>query len=108
MAPMKAYLVLDFRVTDLPAFMEYVQKIPAFIEKHRGRYLVEGVRPEVIEGDWAPDTMVILEFESPENIKAFLADTEVKTLFAIRHQNTQGNLVMVNGGSWRDALNTSD
>ena len=104
---MKAYLVLDFRVTDLPAFMEYVQKIPAFIAKHRGRYLVEGVRPEVVEGDWAPETLVILEFETRENANDFLSDPEVKTLFAIRHRNTDGNLVLVNGGSWRDARNAA-
>ena len=35
---MKAYLVLDFSVRDLAGFMPYVEAIPAFIEKHGGRY----------------------------------------------------------------------
>ncbi|HUX82177.1 MAG TPA: DUF1330 domain-containing protein, partial [Halothiobacillus sp.] len=99
----KAYLVLDFKITDLHAFMEYVDKIPAFINKHNGKYLVEGVRPEVIEGEWQPETLVVLEFETRENANNFLSDAEVKALFTIRHKNTQGNLILVNGGSWRDA-----
>lgn len=104
---MKAYLVLDFKIVDLSAFMEYVEKIPAFIRKHQGRYLVEGVRPEVIEGEWQPETLVVLEFETRENADGFLADAEVKKLFAIRHKNTKSNLVLVNGGSWRDATNSA-
>ena len=101
---MKAYLVLDFKITDHHEFMEYVKKIPEFIKKHAGKYLVEGVRPDVIEGTWHPETLVVLEFETRANADNFLSDTEVKELFAIRHKNTKGNLILVNGGSWRDAM----
>ncbi len=101
---MLAYLILDLKITDPKLFMEYVHTIPSFIHKHRGRYIVEGVKPELIEGGWAPDTLVVLEFSSPENARAFLADPEIQPVFAIRHQSTQGNLILVEGASWRDAL----
>ena len=84
--------------------MEYVEKIPAYLQKHKGKYLVEGVTPEVIEGDWNPNTIVVLEFDSEENAKQFLSDTEVKKLFKIRHKNTKSNLILINGGSWRDEV----
>lgn len=102
---MKGYLILDFTIINLPEFMEYVEKIPAYLHKHQGRYLVEGVTPKIIEGDWNPNTIVVLEFESTENVDQFLSDPEVKELFAIRHQNTKSNLIMVKGGSWRDEIN---
>ena len=35
--------MLDFSVSDLPGFLPYVEAIPAFIEKHGGRYIVRGV-----------------------------------------------------------------
>ena len=94
---MKAYLVLDFSVHDLRGFMPYVRGIPAFIEKHGGRYLVRGVEPAVIEGDWAPDAMVILEFPSADNARAFLADPEAQALFAVRHGTTTSRLVLAEG-----------
>jgi len=101
---MKAYLILEFRVTDLTSFMTYVEQIPEHIDRHGGTYLVEGVRPEVVEGDWKPETLVVLEFPSEQNARAFLSDPMVQTVFSIRHNSTQGNLVLVQGGSWRDAL----
>jgi uncharacterized protein (DUF1330 family) len=50
-----------------------------------------------MEGDWAPDYMVILEFPSRRNAKAFLADPEAQALFEIRHRTTTSKLVLVEG-----------
>lgn len=94
---MKAYLVLDFAVTDLRGFMPYVDAIPAFIAKHGGQYIVRGVQPAVMEGDWRPERVVILEFPSRENAEAFLADPDAQPLFAIRHATTDSKLVLVEG-----------
>lgn len=94
---MKAYLVLDFSVRDWPEFRTYVSSIPAFIEKHGGKYIVRGVEPTVMEGDWAPDYMVILEFPSSGAAKAFLDDAGAQELFAARHRSTLSKLVLVEG-----------
>lgn len=94
---MTAYLVLDFSVKDLRGFLPYVEAIPAFIEKHGGRYVVRGVEPTVMEGEWAPARMVILEFPSRENAEAFLADPDAQPLFALRHRTTDSKLVLVDG-----------
>jgi uncharacterized protein (DUF1330 family) len=94
---MKAYLVLDFAVHDRPGFRPYVSAIPAFIEKHGGRYIVRGVEPTVMEGDWSPELMVILEFPSRENAKSFLDDPDAQALFDVRHKTTNSKLVLVDG-----------
>ena len=51
---MKAYLVLDLTIRDFAGFGPYIAAIPAFIEKHSGKYIVQGVVPTTIEGDWRP------------------------------------------------------
>lgn len=94
---MKAYLVLDFAIRDLRAFMPYAAQIPAFIARHGGRYIVQGAEPAVMEGDWAPQRMVILEFPSRQDAKAFLDDPEAQPLFALRHETTDSRLVLVDG-----------
>jgi len=99
---MKAYLVLDFSIIDIDNFMVYVRDIKQYIEKHKGKYIVEGVKPEVIEGDWAPDTLVILEFPSSENAKEFLNDSNIQPLFDSRKKTTKSKLILVNGGAWHD------
>ncbi|USD21703.1 DUF1330 domain-containing protein [Microbulbifer variabilis] len=94
---MKGYLVLDFSIKVLESFLEYAEKIPTFIEKHGGRYIVKGVVPEKMEGNWIPERLVILEFPSTEKAKEFLADPEAQDLFEIRHKTTNSQLILAEG-----------
>ncbi|HVY87732.1 MAG TPA: DUF1330 domain-containing protein [Hyphomonadaceae bacterium] len=94
---MKAYLVLDFSVTDLAGFMPYVRRIPEHIARHGGRYIVQGAAPTTMEGDWTPARMVILEFPSRENAQGFLSDPTIQDLFKVRHTTTVSKLVLVDG-----------
>lgn len=94
---MKAYLVLDLSVNDFGGFKKYIVEIPAFIAKHSGRYIVQGVQPTIIEGDWKPDRMVIIEFPERDKADAFLRDPEIQDLFKVRHATTTSKLVLVDG-----------
>ena len=94
---MKAYLVLDFSVNDFSGFRKYVAEIPAFIAKHSGKYIVKGVQPTTIEGDWKPERMVIIEFPAREKAEAFLGDPEIQDLFKVRHTTTTSKLVLADG-----------
>jgi uncharacterized protein (DUF1330 family) len=94
---MKAYLVLDLSVNDFGGFRKYIAEIPAFIAKHSGKYLVQGVQPTIIEGDWKPERIVIIEFPERENAEAFLGDPEIQDLFKLRHDTTTSKLVLADG-----------
>jgi uncharacterized protein (DUF1330 family) len=96
---MKAYLVLDLSIHSLARFRPYIAAIPAFIAKHGGRYLVQGAEPTVMEGDWAPERMVILEFPSRWHATAFLDDPDAQQLFKLRRKTTDSRLVLVDGCS---------
>jgi uncharacterized protein (DUF1330 family) len=85
---MKAYLVLDLSVNDFSGFRNYIAEIPAFIAKHSGKYIVQGVQPTAIEGDWKPERMVIIEFPEREKAEEFLSDPEIQNLFKVRHATT--------------------
>lgn len=94
---MNAYLILDFTIHDFDAFQEYIREIPAFIEKHLGKYIVQGEAPAVMEGDWSPERMVVIEFPSRNNAQEFLDDPDAQSLFELRHRTTTSKLVLVNG-----------
>ena len=94
---MNAYLILDITIHDLASFSEYIQKIPAFIEKYSGKYIVQGVEPIVMEGTWKPERVVVIEFPAKENAKSFLSDPEAQSLFSIRHKSTTSKLILVDG-----------
>jgi len=94
---MKAYLVLDLSVNDFGGFRKYIAEIPAFIAKHSGKYIVQGVQPMVIEGDWKPERMVIIEFPEREKAEAFLSDPAIQNLFKLRDDTTTSKLVLADG-----------
>ena len=94
---MKAYLVLDLSVNDVGGFRKYIAEIPAFIAKHSGKYIVQGVQPTTIEGDWKPERLVIIEFPTREKAEAFVGDPEIQDLFKVRHATTTSKLVLADG-----------
>ena len=94
---MNGYLILDLKVNDFETFKDYIEKIPKFIEKHGGRYVVQGVVPEVMEGNWCPERVVVLEFSSTKKAKEFLNDPEAQSLFAVRHKSTTSKLILAEG-----------
>jgi uncharacterized protein (DUF1330 family) len=93
----KAYLVLDLSIDDAAGFSRYIAEIPAHISRHAGTYIVRGVPPTPVEGDWTPERMVIIEFPSRDNAEAFLNDPEIQDLFKVRHKTTTSRLVLVDG-----------
>ena len=94
---MKAYLVLDLTINDFAGFRDYIAAIPAHIARHDGRYVVRGVEPTCIEGDWQPQHMVIIEFPERTNAEAFLSDPSIQDLFKVRRETTTSKLVLVDG-----------
>ena len=94
---MKAYLVLDMAINDFAGFRDYIAAIPAHIARHEGHYIVRGVKPTCIEGDWRPKRMVIIEFPERSKAEAFLGDPSIKALFKVRRETTTSKLVLVDG-----------
>lgn len=94
---MNAYLILDLSIHDLGKFSKYIQKIPEFIQKHSGRYIVQGVEPTVMEGNWKPERIVVIEFPTNDHAKTFLKDPEAQELFKLRHETTTSKLILVDG-----------
>ena len=68
------------RCLDIEIFTEYEEKVPAVISKHDGSYAVQGKIPMVLEVDWKPDRLVVIEFPLRDDAKAFLADPEARSV----------------------------
>ena len=94
---MNAYIIADIEVHDLDSYQEYIKQAPSYVEKHQGKYLVRAGNTEVIEGDWQPRRLILLEFPSPENAMAFINDPEYAKVASIRQAAAHTNAVWVEG-----------
>ena len=94
---MPAYLFADVAVTDPTGYEQYRQQVTATIEAFGGRYLVRGGATEVLEGDWTPKRLVILEFADMARLKAWYQSAEYRPLIELRQRTTISTLVAVEG-----------
>ncbi len=94
---MAGYVIANVEVRDVAGYEEYRKLVPATIEKHGGKYLVRGGKHEVLEGDWAPSRVVVLEFASVEQAKRWYFSDEYKPAKAIRQRTAVSSVVIVEG-----------
>ena len=94
---MPAYLFAHVEVTDPVGYEQYRQRVTATIDAFGGRYLVRGGATEVLEGDWVPKRLVILEFADMSRLKAWYQSPEYKPLIELRQRTTHSTLVAVEG-----------
>jgi uncharacterized protein (DUF1330 family) len=60
---MPAYVIAETDVTDPERYEQYKAASPTAIAVGGGRFLVRGGELVVLEGDWQPSRLVVLEFE---------------------------------------------
>jgi uncharacterized protein (DUF1330 family) len=94
---MAAYVVVDIDVKDPEAYKRYVALAPASVEAHGGKYLARAGRTEKLEGDWLPRRLVILQFDSMEQARAWLDSPDYAPVKKLRHQSASTNMVVIEG-----------
>ena len=94
---MAHYAIFDVEVRDLEKYKQYMVQVKPVIEEAGGRYLVRGGPHQVIEGDWNPTRLVIVEFPSAEAIKSFYESPVYQGLKELRQAASSGDIVVVEG-----------
>ena len=94
---MSVYLIIDIAVIDQGLYEEYVARVPAVVEQYGGRYLVRGGEVVALAGDWQPERIVVVEFESSDQVQDFYASPEFLALAPIRQQSMSSRAIIVEG-----------
>lgn len=81
---MPAYAIGNIEVTDAEAFQRYVTEVPATVAKYGGRYLVRGGKIKMVEGDWNPQILVVIEFPTMDALNAWYESEEYRPLRSLR------------------------
>ncbi|MDP9376491.1 MAG: DUF1330 domain-containing protein [Actinomycetota bacterium] len=94
---MPVYLIADGRAADPSKLEEYRRVNAELIPRFGGRYLVRGGEHEVLEGDWSPGRLVIIEFPDRDAARNWYDSPEYAGLRAQRHKHAETNMVLVDG-----------
>jgi uncharacterized protein (DUF1330 family) len=94
---MTAYLIADVEVHDQNVYAEYRRQVLPLIQKHGGRFIVRGGAFEILEGDWRPRRLVIIEFPDMAALKLWYRSPEYAKLIELRQGASRGSIVAVEG-----------
>jgi uncharacterized protein (DUF1330 family) len=94
---MPAYLVADVQIHDPEGYEAYRAGVLAAARPYGGRYLVRGGQAELLEGTQPPARVVIVEFDSMRQLKAFWDSPQYTPLRRIRERCATSRIYAVEG-----------
>jgi uncharacterized protein (DUF1330 family) len=94
---MAAYVIANVDVIEPAGYQEYRALVGATVEKYGGRFLVRGGPHEIVEGDWRPSRVVVLEFPSMAVARRWYGSEEYRHPLALRLKSARSELIFVEG-----------
>lgn len=91
------YVVVDIERTDLERAARCSEMSDPSVERCGGRFLARGGPIKILEGDWEPQRLVVIEFESAQAARDWYASEGYRATCAIREGAGIGRMVVVEG-----------
>lgn len=94
---MPAYVIVEIEVTEPNEYERYKQLAPPTIARYGGKYLVRGGPVDVLEGEWSPKRLVMLEFEDADHARAWWNSADYREPKQMRQRSAKTKMVLVEG-----------
>jgi uncharacterized protein (DUF1330 family) len=94
---MAAYVIADVDIADPEKYKEYTAHTPESIAAHGGRFIARGGRCEVLEGEWEPGRVVVIEFPSMDAALGWYRSDDYQELAKIRQSASTAKILVVEG-----------
>lgn len=94
---MPSFVIVDIEVTDPERYKKYIEVAPPTIARHGGKYIARGGKTEALEGTWSPKRVVVLEFPTYDQAKAWWASEDYAGPKALRQSASIANMILVEG-----------
>ena len=94
---MPAYVIAHIDVKDPARYEDYKKMSPVSIHKYGGRFIARGGKTEVLEGNWQPKRLVLLEFPSVERAREWWASEDYRPAKELRQATSSGDMIVVEG-----------
>jgi uncharacterized protein (DUF1330 family) len=93
----KGFLYAECEVVDRAEFEKYREQVGGVSASFGGRYVVRRSEPVVLDGEWPPKRLVIIEFDSPQKVRAFYDSPEYQAILPFRLRSTKGHVLLLTG-----------
>lgn len=94
---MTAYAVAHLTSVEMgPAIAAYLEAIDATLAPFGGRFVIHGGRPEVLEGDWSGD-LIVIAFPDPARAAAWYGSPAYQAILPLRRDHSRGACFLIEG-----------
>ena len=94
---MPAYVISDVEPRDSDLIARYRALAQDSIARYGGRYIVRGGAVDAVEGGWTPRMIVVVEFPSMEQARAWYRSPEYAEALKVRKDALTRRLIFVEG-----------
>jgi uncharacterized protein (DUF1330 family) len=94
---MPAYVIVETDISDREQYEQYKAASPGAVAAAGGRFVVRGGELAVLEGDWNPSRLVVLEFDDLEAAKRWYESETYQEAKQLREGAARLNMVAVQG-----------
>jgi uncharacterized protein (DUF1330 family) len=94
---MPAYVIAETDVHDAEQYERYRAAVPGALAAAGGRFLARGGKVVVLEGDWRPKRLVLLEFEDVDAARRWYESAEYREVRRLREGAASLHMVAVEG-----------
>ena len=94
---MPAYVIAETQIADAEQYARYMAASPAAIAEGGGRFVARGGDVIVLEGDWRPPRLVVLEFEDVDAAQRWYDSEQYRAVRSLREGAGHVNMVLVPG-----------
>ncbi len=94
---MSAFIIVETDIHDPDQYEHYKAASPGAVAAGGGRFVVRGGEIAVLEGDWNPRRLVVLEFKNLDAAKRFYASPDYEEAKRLREGAARLNMVAVEG-----------
>jgi len=92
-----AYIIARVEITDPVRYQDYVKATPAAIARYGGKFIIRGGEVTTLEGPSETRRLVVIEFPTMDQAKAFYYSEEYTQARALRAGAAVGQFLAVPG-----------
>ena len=94
---MPVYYIAQIKINDPDLYRQVQQRFPGVFSKYLGRVLAADPGFAVLDGTTRADRVVIIEFPTEADLKAWYYSTEYQETVALRRRSTESDILVVHG-----------
>lgn len=94
---MTVYAIAQLKFTDRAAYDRYQARFMEVFRRHPGTLLAADESPQVIEGEWNLDKVVLVSFPDEAAFQAWAESPEYRSISEDRHAGADTVVLLVNG-----------